>query len=241
MIKKFFALSLSCLLPIGSPLLANAESSASEKIKVACVGDSITFGAGIADRENASYPAQLQKLLGDDFEVRNFGHGGRTLLNAGDAPYIKSPKFEEALNFAPDVVVIMLGTNDSMSHNWRHKNNFIAEYQRLITLFRQLPSQPVVWICKPVPAFLEGASINGIIAHEIPPRIDFISQESGAPVIDLHTPLLAFPQHFPDKVHPNAGGAGEIATIVAGVLSKYRDQAPPTAGLITRRTGSSVE
>ena len=239
MIKKFFALSLSCLVPIGSPLLANAEPAA-KKIKVACVGDSITFGAGVADRENANYPAQLQKLLGDDFEVRNFGHGGRTLLNAGDGPYTKSSKFEEALNFAPDVVVIKLGTNDSKSHNWRHKNNFISDYQGLINRFRQLPSQPVVWICKPVPAFLEGGINGTIVAHEILPRIDSISQKTGAPVIDLYTPLLAFPQHFPDKVHPNADGAGEIAKIVAGVLSKYRDQAPPTVGPIINEPAENL-
>lgn len=33
-------------------------------IKVACVGNSITYGAGISNREKNSYPAQLQYYLG---------------------------------------------------------------------------------------------------------------------------------------------------------------------------------
>lgn len=47
-------------------------------IKVACVGNSITYGAGISNREKNSYPAQLQYYLGDDYEVRNFGSNGAT-------------------------------------------------------------------------------------------------------------------------------------------------------------------
>ena len=40
------------------------------KIKVACVGDSITFCSGIADRGKLCYPAQLDVMLGDDYEVK---------------------------------------------------------------------------------------------------------------------------------------------------------------------------
>jgi len=72
-------LSLASLLSIGLTSTSHAQAAAA-KIKVACVGDSITFGSGIADRDNASYPAQLQKLLGDGFEVKNFGVSGRTMI-----------------------------------------------------------------------------------------------------------------------------------------------------------------
>ena len=54
---------------------------AADKTKVACVGDSITFGLGLPDRTNESYPAQLQKMLDEaepgKYEVRNFGNSGR--------------------------------------------------------------------------------------------------------------------------------------------------------------------
>ncbi len=58
------------------------------KTKIACVGDSITFGSGIPNREKLSYPAQLSALLGDDYEVRNFGVSGATMLENGDKPTV---------------------------------------------------------------------------------------------------------------------------------------------------------
>ena len=53
-------------------------------IRVACVGDSITFGSGIKNRDQNSYPAQLGAMLGEKYEVRNFGVGGATLLKNGE-------------------------------------------------------------------------------------------------------------------------------------------------------------
>jgi len=59
--------------------------------KIACVGDSITYGAGIPNRMTGSYPAQLHQMLqpyDDQWEVRNFGVSGATLLRRGDLPYV---------------------------------------------------------------------------------------------------------------------------------------------------------
>ena len=192
------SLCLAVFLFVGAVSAGEVTGSDASKIKVACVGDSITQGSG--------FPGQLQKLIGDGFEVQNFGHSGRTLLNRGDNPYTKSPRFQAALEFNPDVVIIKLGTNDSKSHNWRQKKGFIPDYLRLISRFRQLPSKPVVWICKPVPAFAEGSSINGkIVSDEIIPRIDYISKEAGAPVIDLYTPAQSISSALPGQGPPKRG------------------------------------
>ena len=40
------------------------------KIRVACVGDSITYGAGIREPES-TYPMRLAELLGNKYEVQN--------------------------------------------------------------------------------------------------------------------------------------------------------------------------
>jgi acyl-CoA thioesterase-1 len=72
-----------------------------QPVRVACVGDSITQGAGTKGR---SYPSQLQKLLGDKWEVGNFGVSGRTLLRKGDFPYWNEKAYQNALAFKPDVV-----------------------------------------------------------------------------------------------------------------------------------------
>ncbi len=232
MIKKILTLSLACLFPLGDQLAAHAESSAAKKIKVACVGDSITFGGGVADRENASYPAQLQKLLGDGFEVKNFGVSGRTMISNSPSAWINTQQYKDALAFEPDVVLLMLGTNDSKREEFKQKQNFDHDYggaaQRLIRDFRNLPSKPTVWLMNPVPAFIrEGHSINGaFIEDEVLPQIKKAARLTQTPVIDLHTPLLNRPELFPDKIHPNAAGAAEMAKIIAPILKKYGKNAP---------------
>ena len=204
----------------------SAEGTA--KIKVACVGDSITAGSGVADRANDSYPAQLGKMLGDGWEVKNFGVSARTLLNRADKPYTETSQYKAALALKPDVVVIKLGTNDSKPENWKHKRSFNNDYLKLINSFRSLASRPVVWICRPVPVFPERWGISDpIVRDEVIPRINYISRKAGVPVIDLYAPLKGYPEYFPDKVHPNEAGAAEMAKIVAGFLKEYRDAAPP--------------
>ena len=76
-----------------------------QKIKIACVGNSITFGSGIKDRGSDSYPAVLNRLLGTDkYEVRNFGVSARTLLSKGDHPYINEQAYRDAKAFNPNIV-----------------------------------------------------------------------------------------------------------------------------------------
>ena len=100
------------------------------KIRLACVGDSITAGVGAAGGQ--SYPNQLAKMLGERWEVRNFGVSGSTLLNQGDMPYQKQGAFQAALKFEPQVVVIMLGTNDTKPQNWKLKSKFASDYKDLL-------------------------------------------------------------------------------------------------------------
>ena len=223
-VTRVFGLMYAAVAACAVPGVHAADTA---KIKVACVGDSITFGAGIADRDNNSYPAQLGKMLGADWEVRNFGVSGTTLLNRGDHPYTKTAQYQAALAFQPDVVLIKLGTNDSKSNNWRQKDGFVGDYLRLINDFRKLESQPVVWICKTVPVFPEQWGITDkVVRQEINPRVECVARKAGVALIDLYTPLKGHPQHFPDKVHPNAAGAAEMAKIITTQLSKYGQQAP---------------
>ena len=77
-----------------------------KKIKVACVGNSITYGYTLPDRETNAYPAKLQKMLGDDYVVGNFGKSGATLLNKGHRPYMQQEEYHKAIDFAGDIVVI---------------------------------------------------------------------------------------------------------------------------------------
>ncbi|MFT5129323.1 MAG: lysophospholipase L1-like esterase/predicted esterase [Rhodothermales bacterium] len=183
-----------------------------EKIRVACVGDSITFGAGIKDRKNMAYPVQLGTLLGDGYEVRNYGVSARTMLRKGDHPIQKEPAYAKALAFLPNVVVIKLGTNDTKPHNWKHKADFAEDTRAMVAEFRALPSKPTVYLCRPVPAYPERWGISDVvIKNEVIPLIDAVGKELGVTIIDLYTALSDKPKMFPDKIHPNAAGAGLIA------------------------------
>jgi lysophospholipase L1-like esterase len=175
-------------------------------IRVACVGDSITAGVG-AER-GKSYPAQLAKMLGDKWEVRNFGVSGSTLLNRGDKPYQKQRAFQAALEYDPNVIVIMLGTNDTKPQNWKRKNEFAADYKDLLGQFAELPSKPRIFICRPVPVPGGGNyGINEAGVKEQAPLIDTIAQEMQVGVIDMYDALKDHPETLPDKVHPNTAGA----------------------------------
>jgi acyl-CoA thioesterase I len=206
---------------------APAKKPAGNTVRVACVGDSITYGAGIPDREHNSYPAQLQKLLGDGYEVRNFGVSGATLLKNGDKPYWKEKAFDEAKEFKPNIVIIKLGTNDSKPQNWRHKDEFLADAKDLIAAFQSLDAKPKVYVCRPVPAFPGNFGIRDQVIHEeIIPLLDEAAEAKGAKEIDLYKALGDHANLFPDKVHPNAEGAKLIAETIAMNLLEKKEAAP---------------
>lgn len=193
-------------------------------LRVACVGDSITQGSGLADPARESYPAQLGELLGPGYVVGNFGLSGSTLLEAGDKPYRQQAEYGAALAFAPDIVVIALGTNDTKPQNWRHAARFADDYRALIAVFRALPSKPRIFLCQPMPAFRAGdwGISPGLIAGELRQLVARVAAEEQCALIDLHTPLLDHPEFAPDTVHPDARGAAVIARTVAAALTAAR-------------------
>ena len=199
-------------------LLSIMTAYAAEPIKVACVGDSITQGAGA--KPGQSYPSQLQALLGDGYQVGNFGVSGRTLLKKGDFPYWKEKKYQAALAMEPAIVIIMLGTNDTKPQNWKFEAEFDADYRELVKSFQSLKSQPKVFVCRPVP--VPGKGNYGIneenIQKEIP-RVDALAKELGCDVIDMHAALAKSPEMLPDRVHPNTAGAGEMAKAAAKAIT----------------------
>ena len=187
-------------------------------IRLACVGDSITAGGGAG--RGKSYPAQFGQLLGDKWKVGNFGNSGSTLLNHGDKPYQKQGSFAAALKFEPHVVVIMLGTNDTKPTNWKRKSEFIDDYHDLLGKFAALSTKPRIFICYPVPVPGKGNfGINEAGIQEQSPMIKKIAEKAKVGVIDMHAALKDHPETLPDRVHPNAAGAGLMAKAACAVLT----------------------
>lgn len=217
--KRFFVLLILCS-------WITVWTQADETVKVACVGNSITYGTGIVDRMKMSYPAQLQNMLGDRFRVGNFGKPGATLLEKGHRPYRKQEEYQNALRFAADIVVIHLGVNDTDPRDWPdYRDNFVKDYLRLIDSFREVNPQCRILIAyiTPIgdrhPRFMSGTQQWH---KEIQEAIKTVSEISGAELIDFHTPLYPFPNLFPDAIHPNEEGAGILAkTVYAAITGNY--------------------
>lgn len=215
-IRIFFSILILMLVSLGT--------SAKETIRVACVGNSITYGAYIPNRDKNSYPGQLQAYLGTDYEVKNFGVSGRTLFTKGDYPYIQTDEYKASQAFAPDIVLIKMGTNDSKPQNWKYGREFKADYQALIDSYRNLPSHPRVILLTPIRCFLpEDAGISDpIIGRKIRPLIEELAYENQLEVINLYHLFEASddPCLLPDRLHPSSIGAGMMAQKVYGYLAQ---------------------
>ena len=201
--------------------LRSFKAPRKDAVRVACIGNSITYGARIKNRDRDSYPSVLSRMLGDGYWVKNFGVSARTLLNKGDRPYMNEKAYQDALAFNPNVVVIKLGTNDSKSFNWKHKADFTKDMQTMIDAFKALPAQPKIYLCYPSKAYQANESINDdIISKEIIPMIKKVAKKNKLDVIDLHTAMDGIPQLFPDKIHPNEEGAKIMAKTVYESIRK---------------------
>ncbi|HXK61089.1 MAG TPA: GDSL-type esterase/lipase family protein [Acidobacteriota bacterium] len=191
-----------------------------QPIRVACVGDSITRGHGIPNPEEHGYPAVLGRLLGPGYNVRNFGHGGVTMLSGSGRPYRSVPEFQAATDFQPNIVVMMLGTNDAHPPEWQERGaQFADDCRALIDHFAGLPSSPTIWLCLPAPLIPGRDDERMTNLHEkIMPLLRAVAKEKQVGLIDVYSNLVDCPELFPDKVHPNAAGAAIIAETVARAI-----------------------
>ncbi len=208
-------------------ILISNNTWAQNKIKVACIGNSITAGAGIVDPAINSYPAQLQYLLGDKYQVTNFGVSGTTLLKKGNSPYWLTPKYKQALESKPDIVFIKLGTNDSKAVNRPFLGEFKNDYEALIKSFTQLSSHPRIVLLLPLPSFKTDSNgiFDPVIKSKIVPFIQQVAYKDSLEVIDLHSLFIDKPELLPDGIHPHKEGAAIIANRLYKLLSQKRDAA----------------
>lgn len=189
-------------------------------VKVACVGNSITYGAGITNNFQNSYPGILSQWLGEGYDVRNFGISGRTLLNKGDYPYMHEQKFRELKAFEPDIVTIKLGTNDSKPWNWRYGKEFQRDLTEMLDVLEELPSKPKIYLCLPIPAKSNVYGIrDSVVFNGIIPVIRRMATKRHLLLIDLYTAMKPYSDYCSDGVHPDEAGSAVIAGEVYRALT----------------------
>jgi acyl-CoA thioesterase I len=176
-----------------------------DKIRVACVGDSITGGT--------EYPADLWMLLGStNYTVGNFGVGGSTAALDSWNPYINSSVFEEAKEFQPNIVIIMLGTNDANPLIRRSNGSFVNDYLKLVEEFQALSSEPKIYLVKPPPIFSNGTTPSAeYFRDNVIPTIEQVANQTNSSIIDVYSALANYSVFFRDGVHPDEQGAILIA------------------------------
>ena len=199
----------SAILLAASGIIAFFILAPSSAIRVACVGDSLT--------QSTEYPYHLWMLLGtSEYTVRNYGAGATTVSLDSETPYMNMSVFQSALDFQPDIVIIMLGTNDAQPSLHKFNASFVGDYVKIVAAFQGLSIDPEIYVVLPPPIFSDqdGKMDPEYFKSTIIPSIEQAAKENDLPIIDVYSALAGYPNYFPDGVHANSEAAELIANEV---------------------------
>ena len=181
------------------------------RTRVACIGDSITAGF--------HYPDYLWMLLGSNYTVRNFGVGGSSISLKSGTPYMNQSAFQQAKHFEPNVIIIMLGTNDASPSLEQYIGDFADTYVKLVDELKGIASKPRIWIVKPPPIFNDGTGLSTEFFNKnVIPNIELAANKTNIPIIDAYSALYNHSEYFFDGVHPNMWGSQTIAKVIYNAI-----------------------
>ncbi|NLW78445.1 MAG: hypothetical protein GXY32_03405 [Ruminococcaceae bacterium] len=192
-------------------------------VRIACIGDSNTYGMMLWHRAANCYPAQLQKMLGDAYSARNYGANSTTVLSTGDHPYVDHKVFALSTDFAADTALIMLGSNDAKPEIWTSAEAFRADYRALLQHYTA--TVPTVIVVTPPSVIARDGKVSYDIDMEVLAEIAQIERElaaeMGLPVLDIHALTSGQDAYFSsiDGVHMNQEGTDFLARQVYEALN----------------------
>ncbi len=205
------------------------------KVRIACVGDSITHGFGIPN-EQQRYPETLGRILGEPFLVGRFGNSGKTAGNYNRKQWFGAQKeFPQSLDFKADVYICNLGINDALPQRSE------AGFEALIKAFRGPQNATVVLWGKLGPDFRgvpgkkgypgnifagytfrtrdNGTPVNRLIMEKL---IAALAERYQCPTIDAYTEMAKDPELYKvDGLHPTPEGAAKLAKLTYDWLARY--------------------
>lgn len=212
---------LSGLVRIGVP--------AADQLRVACVGDSVTYGHGIGNWPKNNYPAVLQELLGEEYHVGNFGFSGRAVQRDSDQPYTATARYQKSLAYDCDILIFMMGSNDSKPENWKGAEPFAQELRSLLDSYVRGKDAPRLVLCTPPATFFTGDAegprtnfdIQPAVVDEIAEIVRAAAEEYDCVLLDIHALTQTHPEWFAkDGVHPDRDGARAIAQAAADAITQ---------------------
>lgn len=183
-------------------------------IKIATVGDSLTYGYGLENRVQDAYPSILLELLGSHYQVSNFGLSGRSLLSTSDYPYLQEKNARLSFESEADIVIIMIGSNDSRPAYW-NREQFIKEYRKFVESYLNLSSQPDVFVVAPpyVPTSRFGLD-NMVIKEYLQEIIAEIASELKVHFVNLYPITEGHMEYYSDGLHLTPIGNRVIAQAI---------------------------
>ena len=199
--------------------------------RVACVGDSITYGYGVETWRKNNYPAVLGTLLDEGYCVNNFGFSGATASPFGDTPYTDESVYRQSLDFRPDLVLLMLGTNDTKPYNWKGEEHYLQSCRAILRAYRELSSRPELILLVPPPAWgLGGAPVAfdisaSLLSDALRPALRSLAAEENIRFLDIYSVFEGHPELFFDGVHPNAAGARLLAEAAYQAIKEKEQEA----------------
>ncbi|MDA3958231.1 GDSL-type esterase/lipase family protein [Oceanispirochaeta sp.] len=201
-------------------LFANPSAELSS-IRIACVGDSLTYGYALPFRSYNSYPAQLGRRLSHPYEVMNFGING-ACATWGDDFYLNN-SYEEILNWDPQIIVIMLGSNDTKKNNWISSNAYILGLENIIETIRT-PGDSVILMTPPP------CGLNAFGIHDTPirtvliPALESYSDNAGYPLVDIYSEFGKGERIFLDNIHLNRHAYWRVAGLLMVYIEKEMEK-----------------
>lgn len=193
-------------------------SKNNQTIRIAAVGDSITA----EHTPFAGYSRYLANVIGSEYTVVNFGQSGHTVQRLADLPYTESKNYQESILFRPNIVLVMLGTNDTKPQNWKNDKTFKEDYIDLLESYLSLDSVRKILLLSPPAAYIKPpfkSQINPDNIHLIKDIIREIAEEYKLEYIDLVHQTKDYPEWFYDGVHPTPEGAKQLAGIIYNHLN----------------------
>lgn len=223
--KKLFVAALLLVAMIMTLPSASAQTIGDSGV-IACIGDSITYGAGVnKTRDTESFPAMLQALLGDNWIVYNYGNRGSTLLSGTNHPYRDQQEYLDSIAEPADVYIIMLGTNDAKEQFW-DAERFLEEYAQFLDIYREINAEAQIYLMLPPTVYSADTAkpeyfgpMEENVHNSVVDTVRAFAESQDLPVIDLHTLTAGHPEWFADGLHPNAEGNRAISELIYSVLT----------------------
>ncbi len=191
------------------------------QVKVACVGDSVTYGHGVSLWHKNNYPTVLQNLLGDGYNVQNFGVSLSTVQSTGDFPYIETHSYAPSIEYDADILVFMLGSNDSKPYNWTDSQTFKQHYIKLLNSYCTNGNNPEIYLCTLARVYYKDLNqtsgeaafdVQADVVDKMNVVIKEVATEYGYKLIDVYSVTATDRNlYIFDYVHPNINGAKAIA------------------------------